>query len=386
MRGRFPVAVAGVLLGLLPSPAHAASSEKFTRWSSESQFGGGTSSHVSTTDGTLRLSRPALSSSGHEYGTWTSPWVDPGFGTRTLVPSWNMSTPDETWARIELRVQRGSTTGSWDTMATWASGTSDVRRASAGTQSDDLASVDVDTLISRDGAFDHWQIRVTLFRTRGSTASPAVRSVGGVAATYANRTIDSTSSTTMTSTKVLDVPQYSQVIHRGEFPAYGGGGEAWCSPTTAIMLLRYRKLGPSSKAYAFADKYKNPWVDHAAVNTYDAEYEGTGNWSFTMAYAGRYAHADVIRVHTLRDAERFIRAGTPVGAAIAYGSGELDGAPLNSTRGHLVAVVGFTSSGKVVANDPAGDTNSEVRRTYKRGQFERAWLGGSGGIAYVVRP
>jgi hypothetical protein len=26
-----------------------------------------------------------------------------------------------------------------------------------------------------------------------------------------------------------------------------------------------------------------------------------------------------------------------------------------------------------------------VRRTYKRSEFERAWLGGSGGIAYVVK-
>jgi hypothetical protein len=51
-----------------------------------------------------------------------------------------------------------------------------------------------------------------------------------------------------------------------------------------------------------------------------------------------------------------------------------------------VAVVGFTSAGNVVVNDPAGSSNSTVRRTYKRGEFERAWLGGSGGITYVVRP
>ena len=226
---------------------------------------------------------------------------------------------------------------------------------------------------------------MTLLRKKGSSATPAVRSVSGVAAKYTTASLSKTSTTTMTATKILDVPRYSQMIHRGEYPDYGGGGEAWCSPTTAIMLLRYRGVGPSAADYAFAKKYADPWVDHAAVNTYDDKYDGTGNWSFTMAYAGRYADAYVTRVHSLRDAERFIQDGTPVGAAIAFSSGQLDGSPLNSTRGHLVAVVGFTSSGDVVVNDPAASTDSGVRRTYKRSQFERAWLGGSGGIAYVVK-
>ena len=384
MRGRTFAAVAGVLIVLLPVPAHAATAEQLTRWSTETQFNRGTRSHVSTTAGTLRLTKPIVTSS-YEYGSWISPWSAPGFGATTLVPSWNMQTPTGTWARIAVRVKRGSTTGSWDSMATWASGTSTKYRASSSSQTDDISSVDVDTLRSRGGAFDHWQVRVTLLRKKGSTATPAVRSVSGVVAKYATTSLSSTSTTTMKSTTVLDVPRYSQMIHRGEYPSYGGGGEAWCSPTTAIMLLRYRKVGPSSSDYAFAKKFDDPWVDHAAVNTYDREYEGTGNWSFTVAYAGRYADAYVTRVHSLRDAETFIRSGTPVGAAIAFGPGQLDGSPLTSTRGHLVAVVGFTSAGNVVVNDPAAASDTRVQRTYKRGQFERAWLGGSGGIAYVVK-
>jgi hypothetical protein len=384
MRGRFPAAFAGILISLVPQPAHAATSESLVRWTTDSNFNHGTRLHVVSSGGTLRLSKPVASSS-YESGSWTSPWTSPGFGATTLVPSWDMATPAGTWARIALRVKRGSSVGSWDTMATWASGTSEVRRASSSSQTDDLSSVDVDTLRSRDGAFDQWQVRVTLLRKKGSSATPVVRSISGVAANYSTTSLSDTSTTTMTSTKILDVPRYSQMIHRGEYPDYGGGGEAWCSPTTAIMLLRYHKVGPSSSDYAFAKKYDDPWVDHAAVNTYDERYEGTGNWSFTMAYAGRYADAYVTRIHSLRDAERFIRSGTPVGAAIAFGSGQLSGAPLNSTRGHLVAVVGFTSAGNVVVNDPAAASNSTVRRTYKRSEFERAWLGGSGGIAYVVK-
>ena len=54
------------------------------------------------------------------------------------------------------------------------------------------------------------------------------------------------------------------------------------------------------------------------------------------------------------------------------------------TAGHLLVIVGFTSSGDVVVNDPAAATASGVRRTYDRAQFEKAWLGGSGGTAYVI--
>ncbi len=391
------------LLGLAASltvapPVEAATARAhLARWSHDSQFNAGTHNHVAARGGTLRLvgtlptttwDDPYTSGGAvsYEYGQWTSPWVTPGFGMNTLVPSWSMTTPTGTWARIELRVRRGSTVGSWDTLANWALNTATIRRSSSLTQTDDLAGVDVDTLRSRGGAFDGWQLRATLLRTKGSAATPALKSVTGVAASYSTKTLSATSKTTMTATKVLNVPAYSQMIHRGEFPAYGGGGSAWCSPTTAVMLLRYWGSGPTAADYAFADDYKDPWVDHAAVYTYDYRYEGTGNWSFSTAYAGRWLDAYVTRISSLRQAENLIKAGVPVGAAIKFGSGQLSGAPLRSSAGHIVAVVGFTSTGNVVVNDPAASSNSTVRRTYRRGEFERAWLGGSGGITYVVRP
>ena len=391
-----------VLFGLAASltvalPAEAATPRShLARWSHDAQFNSGFLNHVASSGGTLRLSGklptttwddPYRSGGSvtYEYGTWTSPWVSPGFGMNSVVPSWSAATPAGTWIRIDIRVRRGSTVGSWDTLANWAANTSTIRRASSGNQTDDLASADVDTVRSRGGAFDRWQLRAILLRTKGSTATPAVRSVSGVAASYTKKTLSATSKTTMTTSKVLKVPTYSQMIHRGEYSSYGGGGTAWCSPTTAVMLLRYWRSGPTSAEYAFADTYDDPWVDHAAVHTYDHRYDGTGNWSFSTAYAGRWLDAYVTRVGSLRDAEQLIKAGVPVGAAIKFGSGELTGAPLRSTAGHIVAVVGFTSAGNVVVNDPAASSNSSVRRTYQRGEFERAWLGGSGGIAYVVR-
>jgi hypothetical protein len=399
MLPRVLAALLGLCASLAVTPAAEAATPRahLARWSYDSQFNAGTRNHVTASAGSLRLAGtlptttwddPYTSggSVAYQYGQWTSPWVSPGCGMNTLVPSWSMTTPTGTWARIEVRVKRGSVMGSWDTLANWATNTSTIHRCSSLRQADDLASVDVDTVRSRGGAFDGWQLRATLLRTKGSTATPVLKSVAGVAASYSTKTLSATSKTTMTATKVLAVPTYSQMIHRGEYPAYGGGGVAWCSPTTTSMLLRYWRSGPSSADYAFADEYDDPWVDHAAVYSYDYRYESTGNWSFSTAYAGRWLDAYVTRVSSLRDAENLIKAGVPVGAAIKFGSGQLSGAPLNSTAGHLVAVVGFTSAGNVVVNDPAASTDSTVRRTYRRGEFERAWLGGSGGIAYVIRP
>ncbi len=398
MLPRLVAVLAGLLASLLVSPADAAAPRAhLSRWSYDAQFNAGTRSHVATNGGTLRPvgSLPTTrwddpySSGGavaYEYGQWTSPWVMPGFGMTTLVPSWSATTPTGTWIRIEVRVRRGSTLGSWDTVANWSLNTTTIRRSSSLSQADDLAAVDIDTVRSRNGAFDGWQLRATLLRKQGSTAVPALKSVAGVAASYSTKALSNTSKTTMTATKVLGVPTYSQMIHRGEYTQYNGGGAAWCSPTTTVMLLRFWESGPTPSDYAFADAYDDPWVDHAAAHSYDHRYEGTGNWAFSTAYAGRWLDAYVTRVSSLRDAENLIKAGVPVGAAIKFRSGQLSGAPLTSTAGHIVAIVGFTSAGNVVVNDPAASSNSTVRRTYRRAEFERAWLGGSGGIAYVVRP
>jgi hypothetical protein len=195
---------------------------------------------------------------------------------------------------------------------------------------------------------------------------------------------------------VLDVPRYSQMVHAGEYPQYGGGGEAWCSPTSTTMVLAYYKRLPAASEYAWVrPSYADRAVDHAARMTFDHGYDGTGYWPFNTAYAARHAgHAFVTRFNSLRGVEQMIRAGIPVVTSITFGKGQLTGAPISASNGHLVVVVGFTSTGNVVVNDPAARTRAGVRRTYSRAQFENAWLQrypssgsmrGSGGLAYVIR-
>jgi len=71
---------------------------------------------------------------------------------------------------------------------------------------------------------------------------------------------------------------------------------------------------------------------------------------------------------------------------VKYANGALTGSAVSSSAGHLLVIVGFTKDGRVIVNDPAASSNSSVRRVYDRGQFEKAWLGGSGGVSYIIRP
>jgi len=160
----------------------------------------------------------------------------------------------------------------------------------------------------------------------------------------------------------------------------------WCSPTSTSMVLGY--WGDNAPDCSTR-------VQAAVKGVYDWLYDGHGNWPFNTAYAAtRTDDAFVTRLRNLREARSFIEAGIPLVASISFGPGQLSGAPIGSTNGHLLVIVGFTASGDVIVNDPAARTRAGVRRTYDRGQFENAWLKrfpsggtmrGSGGLAYVIR-
>ncbi|MCW2800832.1 MAG: hypothetical protein JWQ70_2304 [Aeromicrobium sp.] len=390
------VALCGATLQAIPASA-ATAHTAFSRWTSTADFAKGTGTGIKVaTDsvtlgsGTTTMIYDDANVSGgaktYDVGTWVSPWKSIGFDAKSLVPSWSVDVPGGSWARVDVRVKNSKTTGSWDAIGRWAMSARNIARTSYSSQTDDLAKVATDTVEASSGkTFSSWQVRVLLMRPKGSSDKPALEAVNGTAATYLTRSA-STSSTTMTSTTELAVPAASQMIHKGEFPQWGGGGEAWCSPTSTAMVMRYFGKGPAASDYSWST-YADSYVDHAARYTFDIRYDGTGNWPFNTAYAARYSlDSFVTRLTDLRDAEAFIKAGIPLVASIAFSKGGLDGAPISSTPGHLVVITGFTSSGSVITNDPAAASSSSVRRVYSRAQFEKAWLGGSGGVVYVIHP
>jgi hypothetical protein len=365
---------------LSAAPADAAPARRiaYTQWDSPRELRAGVESGVRVADGRVSLAtRTAV-------GRWTSPWASPGFALTQLIASWSARTPGSSSVAVQVRGRSGSRTSSWDTLAVWAAGDRHVRRSTVSGQADDLGSVDVDTWVAPAGVTSY-QLRLTLARRAGQT-SPSVDTVGAVASRLPDVSSVATSRPGVARGIVLDVPRYSQMVHRGDYPRYGGGGEAWCSPTSTSMVLGYYGALPAAHSYAWVTAgHVDAWVDHAARMTYDYAYRGTGNWPFNTAYAASLTgHAFVTRLRSLREAEPYIMAGIPLVASIAFGPGELHGAPISASAGHLLVIVGFTASGDVVVNDPAAATDAGVRRTYDRGEFEDAWIPASGGTAYVI--
>lgn len=379
----FSVIAATLLVPLLAAaPASAAPARKiaYTRWDSATELRTGKLVGVRVGNGG-RVSLPA----GARAGTWISPWTTPGFALTELIASWEARTPGNSRIRIDVRARTHSARSSWDRLAVWAASDKHVRRTTRSGQDDDLGSVNVDTWVA-SRAVTAYQLRVRLARRAGQAASPKVDAIGAMASRLPEVSSVRTSKPGKARGIVLDVPRYSQMIHTGHYPQYGNGGEAWCSPTSTSMVLGYYDALPPASAYSWVPAgHADPWVDHAARMTYDYQYEGAGNWPFNTAYAAtRVDRAFVTRLRSLREAERFIKAGIPIIASIAFGRGELSGAPISASNGHLLVIVGFTDSGDVVVNDPAAPTNAGVRRTYDRGQFENAWLPTSGGTVYVI--
>ncbi|BCJ38066.1 membrane protein [Actinocatenispora thailandica] len=344
----------------------------------------------------------------YEYATWTSPVYKLDFGATELVSSWNADTPEGTWIQVEM--QGSYTTGNktpWYVMGRWTAGDSDadIRRTSLDGQGDEWSGVYTDTFaVDSDDAANgvlltDYQLRLTLYRPKGSHATPLVYRLGAFASTIPARFDVPVSTYGLRGHVEIDVPTFSQDIHAGQYPEYDNGGEAWCSPTSTTMVLYRWGKHPTARQLAWVDpSYADPQVDYSARYTYDYQYEGCGNWPFNAAYAATYGGLDCIvtQIRSLNEAERLVAHGIPVVCSVSFYASELDGAGYN-TSGHLLVIVGFTADGDVIVNDPASADDSKVRHVYERHQFETIWLrtkrhltsggtgSGSGGVAYLYK-
>ncbi len=406
--------VAVVVAGLIPltfasgSPTALASGDgvgadgsttptDFQAWTSLTDFAGGHTSGGATVTpqggGALTLR------AGSSYGAWTSPSYQTGFGITELITSWQAMTPGDSWVATQLSVEIGDRWSPWYTMGKWAFTDDAIERTSVPDQNDAFGYISVDTYFTHSG--DHaaaYRVREQLYGS--AQARPTVREVAAVA--FAPETPKyHPSQTTMQHTVDLEVPQYSQETHHGEYARFGGGGEAWCSPTSTEMIVEYWGRGPSradlkslppNKGFDEHGR-KDGSVDWAAIHTYDKSYDGTGNWPFNSAYASHYGLDGTVRQYdSLQGLEYWVKRGVPAVVSIAWNNKShnkrmhLDGADIDSTGGHLIVVRGFTGNGDVIANDPASPDNDAVRHVYRRDQFEFLWQHASAGVVYLIKP
>ena len=328
----------------------------------------------------------------YAWTAWVAPEVHPGFAFTELVPSWNASTPDDSWLVVEARVSTdGLRWSGWCHLAHWAETDAEVHAGSSATSPGQDADLAVDVLRAREGVtWASYQLRVGLLRGPGSDAVPTVRLLGAMVSAVPTEAPADVSPGGEAWGVEVEVPPHSQQLHRDTYPEFGRGGESWCSPTSTAMVLERWGLGPSDKEFAWVPEGSpDPTVIHAARCVFDHEGDLCGNWTFNVAYAGRFgAEAFVTRLRSLTEMETLVAAGVPVVATVAFAEGELPGAGYD-TLGHLLVVRGFTAGGDVIVNDPASHrerSNDAVRVVYERAVFERVWLGASGGVVYVVHP
>lgn len=376
----------------------------YQQWTSAHDFAKGSSEGVRASgSGAITIARTVGTTSytdpygggtkNWDYARWTSPTVPVGFGATQLVASWNASTPHGTWMQVEMRGRTDAGAGTkWYVMGRWASDDpglgGDIHRTSVPDQADANGDVSIDTFIAKS-SLKSYQLRVTLYRQPGKHMRPTLRSVGAMASLVPDRKTVPVSPLGGAEGIELKVPAYSQNIHKGQYPEYDGGGEAWCSPTSTSMVVGYWKRGPSKKDLSWVDpSYVDPQVDFAARNAYDYNYEGTGNWPFNPAYAARFGlNGFITRLRSVNEIEQFIKVGIPVVTSQSFKAEELPGSNY-STNGHLFVIVGFTKSGDPIVNDPASSSDAVVRNVYPRANFENVWQrsSSSGGIAYIMYP
>lgn len=282
----------------------------------------------------------------------------------------------------------------------WAFDATSVERHSVSGQSHPIGRIVTDTFAAAadppGGAPTAFRLRVTM---HGDRAVPTVRELA--ASTARPGDLPAMTSTPLRTEAVeLDVPPYSQSIHREEYPRFGGWGAVWCSPASTAMVLSYWGTGPSEDDLASLppdpvfdrNGRADAQVAWVALHTWDHVYAGAGNWSFNTAYVSTYGlDASIRQYSSLREVEYWVRCGVPVVVSIAWDTTSeepdqhLDGSSIEDTNGHIMVVVGFTEAGDVIANDPAAPSNEEVRHVYRRDQVERNWLRASSGTTYVIK-
>jgi hypothetical protein len=277
-----------------------------------------------------------------------------------VIPSWNVEYGENASIKIEIK---GPGT-KWYTVALWTLDHEKAQRVSVKDQKDATGNVLTDTMRFTP-AVASIDVRATL-KTLGIGPLPRLKflslslSDGVSTASAAERS--------SAWGKTIEVPQRAQ-------GNYERGG-ILCSPTCVSMVLwHYSNVLQKPEL--------NQDVPEVEKRVWDSVYQGAGNWPFNAAYAGSFQglRSYIARLGSIADAEKWIDAGYPLICSAPLDL--LRGKERDGNSGHLVVLVGFTNEGDPIFNDPA--KRDEVRRVYKRADFERAWLT-SRRTVYVVIP
>jgi hypothetical protein len=142
-----------------------------------------------------------------------------------------------------------------------------------------------------------------------------------------------------------------------------------CSPTCVAMVLGYYGARVT--------------VAEVAREMFQPDFDLYGVWPAAIRAASRRGIGGyLLRFPDWAAAAWCLERGMPVIASVRYAAGELTGAAIAQTSGHLLVLTGY-ADGDVFVNDPAAPRAAEVSRRYRLDELQRVWLARSG-VGYVL--
>ncbi|HEU5321543.1 MAG TPA: C39 family peptidase, partial [Methylomirabilota bacterium] len=144
-----------------------------------------------------------------------------------------------------------------------------------------------------------------------------------------------------------------------------------CSPASVAMVLGY---------------WGRPVpVSRLAAEIFQPALDVYGVWPAAIRAAARHGVAGyLLRFPDWAAAAWCLGRGLPVIASVRYAAGELQGAAVEATDGHLLVLTGCEAD-DVLVNDPAAPSAAAVPRRYPLAQIQRVWLQRAG-VGYVLFP
>lgn len=248
-----------------------------------------------------------------------------------LVASWNADMPQG--AKLEVLVRAYvEMHKEWTSWMSWGQWSADIRRGCADSE-DALAFMDIDTLTISGSAGETGSLvqMKAVLTAAPDGASPVLRQL---ACTYKN-TIEGQDikpafygeTMELPASAVLDTPAYSQMIREQSI------SNVMCSATTICVLLN--------------DRGEDVLPEEIALVNYDKNYEGFGNWSYSVAAAGAYGYDAYCQFGDADLLRQELAHGYSVGIGVQYSNSPngsypyLQNAPIEGTGGHLITITGY---------------------------------------------
>lgn len=264
-----------------------------------------------------------------------------------ITPSWNSRTDNDSSVELLIKLRVEDNWTPYVSYGVWSTDGNNIGIKERDTY--ELIRVTEDRIFVKDGKFgDAVQIKVIL---RGN--KPKLKLIAFSTDAGEDELVEGN------YLRILEnVPLISQLASGHK------DSHVICSPTSLTMALRYHG--------------KDVDLNQVTMGTLDSGNDAYGNWPQNVAFAGEQGmRAYTKKCKSINTIKNFIAKGIPVVSSVCMKDKEaLEGAISAFPSGHLMVVVGFDIKDGVeyvVVNDPAADSDEEVRKYYKLDQWVNVW-------------